>query len=173
MAKDYELKITKTDGHVVRFDGFSKEVRSLSLTLKTFDDLAGALKAYYQKQLEVRESSLRGWNWGQVDFQGSNLAFSVANKVAFEVPLTEVANTSMAAKNEVMIEFAPPDIKNPDGRPVKIKVRLSFFIDSRFRKMSWLKCDSLFQAWQLQTRLQPMMEQRDSRTLLKCPMKCK
>lgn len=72
--------------------------------------------------LEQKEAALRGWNWGQVEFQGSNLAFSVANKPAFEVPLTEVANTSLASKTEVMIEFAPPEVKGPDGRALKIKV---------------------------------------------------
>lgn len=94
------------------------------LTRQAFDDLAGAIKVYYQLTLEQKEPALRGWNWGQVEFQGSNLAFSVANKPAFEVPLTEVANTSLASKTEVMIEFAPPEIKGPDGRALKIKVLL-------------------------------------------------
>jgi structure-specific recognition protein 1 len=93
--------------------------------------LAGAIKVYYQLTLEQKEAALRGWNWGQVDFQGSNLTFSVANKPAFEVPLNEVANTSLASKTEVMIEFAPPEVKGPDGRTLKVKV--GFFVVDRFR----------------------------------------
>jgi structure-specific recognition protein 1 len=60
------------------------------------------------------------------------LAFSVGNKSAFEVPLTEVANSSVASKNEVMVEFAPPEFKGTDGRPVRIKedilVEMRFFV---------------------------------------------
>ena len=71
--------------------------------------------------LEPKEVSTKGWNWGQVDFSGSGLSFIVANKPAFEVPLTEVANATLASKNEVMIEFASQDQTGPDGKPIKNK----------------------------------------------------
>jgi structure-specific recognition protein 1 len=33
-----------------------------------------ALKAFYKKDLETKEPSVKGWNWGKTDFQGkSNL----------------------------------------------------------------------------------------------------
>lgn len=37
---------------------------------------------------------------------GSHLAFLVSNKTAFEVPLDKIANSNMAGKNEVSLEFA-------------------------------------------------------------------
>ena len=37
---------------------------------------------------------------------GSNLAFLVSNKTAFELPLEKISNSNMAGRNEVSLEFA-------------------------------------------------------------------
>lgn len=58
--------------------------------------------------IESKEVSTRGWNWGQTEFQGNNLVFNVGNKVAFDLPLSEVTNTAMPTKNEVTLEIKPP-----------------------------------------------------------------
>ena len=122
VCKDYQLKVFKTDGSVIKFDGFSKEL---------FDSLASVIKSCYSLNLEQKEVSLRGWNWGNTAFQNNQLIFSVGNKTCFEVPLNEVANTSLASKTEVMIEFAPPDL-GPDSEGKRIKedvlVEMRFFV---------------------------------------------
>ncbi|KAJ3088556.1 FACT complex subunit [Quaeritorhiza haematococci] len=108
-ARDYQLGVYFKNGNVVKFDGFQKEV---------YDSLNSICRSYYQLPLEVKELSLRGWNWGSTEFQGTNLSFVVGNKPAFEVPLTEVANTSLANKSEVSVEFAQPAPPPPDpSRP--------------------------------------------------------
>lgn len=122
VCKEYELKVFKTDGSIIRFDGFSRDL---------YDSLASVLKSCYSLNLEQKELSLRGWNWGTTAFQNNQLIFSVSNKTAFEVPLNEVANTSLASKTEVMIEFAPPDL-GPEAQGQKIKedilVEMRFFV---------------------------------------------
>ena len=43
---------------------------------------------------------------------GQDLAFLVSNKTAFELPLTNVANSNIAGRTEVSLEFATPSTKN-------------------------------------------------------------
>jgi len=65
--------------------------------------------------LENREHALRGWNWGKSEFAKAELVFSVQNRPAFEIPYTEIANTNLAGKNEVAIDFSLPDNGNETG----------------------------------------------------------
>ena len=52
---------------------------------------------------------MRGWNWGKADFTKAELAFSVQNRPAFEIPYSEVLNANLAGKNEVAVEFSLPE----------------------------------------------------------------
>lgn len=101
-----------------------------------------ALKSFYKKELEVKEPSVKGWNWGKTDFQGtivvlvecffssslkrltpffyickigSNLTFNVSNKPLFELPLAQAIGANKAGKNEVSINFVDPGQPAPDG----------------------------------------------------------
>jgi structure-specific recognition protein 1 len=62
--------------------------------------------------------------------------FNVQNKLAFEVPLTDIANTSTAGKNDVAIEFVNNAAGSggaevgPDGR--KIRVREDSLVEMHF-----------------------------------------
>ncbi|KAF9350197.1 FACT complex subunit [Mortierella sp. AD094] len=99
-ARNFQLRIQLRDGRIVRFDGFQRD---------DFEKLKDIIKTNYGLQLESKEMSVRGWNWGETDFSNSNLVFSVQNKDMFEIPLNEVTNTSLTAKHEVMIELGGPD----------------------------------------------------------------
>lgn len=66
--------------------------------------------------------ALKGWNWGEVDIKGNMCEFLVGGKDAFELPLSEVSNAVVPAKNEVSIEFAQTE-KNK---------RLDCLVDIRF-----------------------------------------
>jgi len=63
-------------------------------------------KNFYSINLEAKEHSLKGWNWGKAEFGKSELAFNVQNRPAFEVPYSKITNTNLAGKNEVAVEFA-------------------------------------------------------------------
>lgn len=43
----------------------------------------------------------------QTSVSGQDLAFLVSNKTAFELPLSQVANSNIAGRTEVSLEFAP------------------------------------------------------------------
>ena len=77
--------------------------------------------------LETLEFSLRGWNWGNTEFEGSKLSFLVGNRPAFEVPMNQVANVTLPTKNEVSVEFNNPT-SGPDGK----KIRDDMLVEMRF-----------------------------------------
>ncbi|KAG0255749.1 FACT complex subunit [Linnemannia exigua] len=99
-ARNFQLRIQLRDGRIVKFDGFQRD---------DFEKLKDIIKTNYGLQLETKEMSVKGWNWGETDFSNGNLVFSVQNKEMFEIPLNEVTNTSLTAKHEVMIELGGPD----------------------------------------------------------------
>ncbi|CAB4434320.1 unnamed protein product [Rhizophagus irregularis] len=100
VARNYQLRIALKNGNAARFDGFNKDM---------FDAVRDLIRTNYKLQLETKDLSVRGWNWGKTEFQGSQLLFNINNKTAFEVPLSQVANSNLANRNEVNIEFMQPD----------------------------------------------------------------
>ncbi|RDB17790.1 FACT complex subunit POB3 [Hypsizygus marmoreus] len=101
VARNFQLRIglkdEKREYRIEKFDGFMRE---------DHDKLASLMKNHFGKTLETKEISFKGWNWGATDFQGSNLAFLVSDKTAFELPLDQVTNSNMAGRTEVSLEFS-------------------------------------------------------------------
>jgi structure-specific recognition protein 1 len=97
-AKGYELKVvTNHTPSVVQLDGFQ---------LEDGEKISKIFKNWFSVPFEAKEHSLRGWNWGKVEFGKEELAFNVQNRSAFEIPYSEIENTNLAGKNEVAIEFS-------------------------------------------------------------------
>ncbi|KII90788.1 hypothetical protein PLICRDRAFT_545698 [Plicaturopsis crispa FD-325 SS-3] len=99
VARGFQLRVGMKDRRKEHFDGFSRE---------DHDKVAGLLKQHFAVTLEGKEISFKGWNWGVTDFQGQDLAFLVSNKTSFELPLNHVANSNIAGRTEVSLEFANP-----------------------------------------------------------------
>ena len=95
-AKGYEVKMITKEQAVIQMDGFDQE---------DFDRISKAFKIWYGINLESKEHALRGWNWGKAEFGRAELAFNVQNRPAFEIPYSEIANTNLAGKNEIAVEF--------------------------------------------------------------------
>ncbi|KAA1077388.1 FACT complex subunit [Puccinia graminis f. sp. tritici] len=104
VARGYQLRIGLNkdrsdikigDRRRESFDGFRPEDQ---------EKLSNLFKQHFHVTLETKDLSLRGWNWGKMDVQASDLAFLVAGKLAFEVPLGLVHNSSIS-KTEVAVEF--------------------------------------------------------------------
>lgn len=55
----------------------------------------------------------------------SSMEFSIDDKLAFEIPLNEVANAVVSSKNEVTVEFPPND---PSKKKLDSLVEIRFFI---------------------------------------------
>ncbi|KAH0556458.1 FACT complex subunit [Trichoglossum hirsutum] len=98
-SRGFELKVFSRTSGIHQLDGFLQE---------DFERLSKIFKHSYSVNLEHREHALRGWNWGKGDFTKSELAFTVQNKPAFEIPYSEISNTNLAGKNEVAVEFSLP-----------------------------------------------------------------
>ncbi|RUP49022.1 hypothetical protein BC936DRAFT_143450 [Jimgerdemannia flammicorona] len=103
VARNHQLRVTVKDGGVHKFDGFKKE---------DFEDIRDIVKTLYKMPLEPKEMSVKGWNWGKTEFQGSHLLFNVTNREMFELPLTQAIGSNKPGKNEVTINFVDP------GQPV-------------------------------------------------------
>lgn len=58
---------------------------------------------------------------------GQDLAFLVSNKTAFELPLTQVANSNIAGRTEVSLEFATQNKKQSRGAPDEM-VEIRFYV---------------------------------------------
>ncbi|OAX42151.1 SSrecog-domain-containing protein [Rhizopogon vinicolor AM-OR11-026] len=97
VARNFQLRVGLKDRRRETFDGFLRE---------DHDKLAGLLKQHFGVTLEVKDVTFKGWNWGVTDIQGQDLAFLVSNKTAFELPLSQVANSNIAGRTEVSLEFA-------------------------------------------------------------------
>ncbi|KAG9284522.1 hypothetical protein G9A89_014126 [Geosiphon pyriformis] len=124
VARNYQLRIQVKNGDVHKFDGFLKE---------DYETLRELSKVNYRMGLEVKELSIKGWNWGKTDFQGTQLLFNVSNKTMFEIPLSQVANTNLASRNEVSLEFMQPEQMDEDAqrgsaKPVHELVEMRFYI---------------------------------------------
>lgn len=98
-ARGYELKILDRTSRVIQLQGFQQD---------DYERLAKLFKNWYSANLESKEHSLRGWNWGKAEFAKAELMFNVQNRPSFEVPYQEISNTNLAGRNEVSIEFSLP-----------------------------------------------------------------
>lgn len=74
------------------------------ICLQDQDKLAKFFSNTYKKDMLEKELSVKGWNWGRADFNGSTLSFAVGSHPAFEIPLSNVSQCT-TGKNEVTLEF--------------------------------------------------------------------
>lgn len=95
-ARGYEVRIQTKNKGVAQLDGFD---------LEDFNSVKNAFKNNFGITLEIREHSVRGWNWGHVDFERSELVFNVQNKPAFEISYADLSNSNLVGKAEVALEF--------------------------------------------------------------------
>ncbi|KAJ4415753.1 FACT complex subunit [Neurospora sp. IMI 360204] len=105
-ARGYEVKILLRSSGVVQLDGFHQE---------DYERLSKIFKNWYSVNLENKEHSLRGWNWGKAEFSKAELTFNVQNRPAFEIPYSEISNTNLAGRNEIAVEFAANDGGKSNG----------------------------------------------------------
>lgn len=98
VAREYQLRIIMKNGTEFNFDGFSKE---------SFDTLKDYMKDVYGMGLESRDLSLKGHNWGKAQIDSHHLEFAVQGRTMFEIPVQDIGNSTVSAKNEVTIELAP------------------------------------------------------------------
>ncbi|KAJ2726084.1 FACT complex subunit [Coemansia sp. Benny D115] len=119
VARGYGLRIYTKSGTLHKLDGFAAD---------DLDTLRDAVKRlFHGLTLEVRDVSVKGWNWGKTDFEGTTMTFRVDNRPMFDLPMGYVNNTNLANKNEVTVEFQPPR-----GKTLKRKAAADELVEIRF-----------------------------------------
>ncbi|PVU85284.1 hypothetical protein BB559_000185 [Furculomyces boomerangus] len=122
VARGYGIRIFTSSGITHKLDGFERD---------SYDDLKVAISKYFHGlNLETRDISVKGWNWGKTEFEGTTLTFKVENKPMFDIPMETVANTNLAGKNEVSIEFtsAPKPVAGVKRKQVDELVEVRFYV---------------------------------------------
>jgi len=104
----YQLKVKARGGFAYRFNGFRGQDK---------ETVRGFVSETFGLELETRELSYKGWNWGQASIDGGNVSFNVEDKQTLEVPLTDISQAS-AQKNEAVIEFGGDDTALPEDEVV-------------------------------------------------------
>lgn len=94
-ASSQGIRLITKGGNLHRFDG-------LRVTDK--DKIKTYVERTYKLDLEDRDLSLKGFNWGNTQFDGESLSFDIDNATAFEVPLNSVSDCT-SNKNEVIFSF--------------------------------------------------------------------
>ena len=70
---------------------------------------------------EEKPLAISGRNWGDAASEGSSLAFTVGGKHAFDVSISDVLQTQMQGKNEVMLEFHVDDTTGASEKESRIR----------------------------------------------------
>lgn len=105
-GQGFQLRTETKSGKVCVFEGFPAEAAAA---------LTDFFRSNYNLPLSLDEASGKGWNWGKVEVKKSSssnssaeasLNYTVAGRLAFNVPLTNVTNALVASKNELALEFA-------------------------------------------------------------------
>ncbi|KAI5121084.1 hypothetical protein M0805_008597 [Coniferiporia weirii] len=126
VARGFRLRFgLKDKGKRENFEGFMRD---------DHDKLMALLKQHYGIILENKEISFKGWNWGATDFQGQDLAFLVSNKTSFELPLQKVANSNIAGRTEVSLEFASSAASRPSKGAADELVEIRFYVPGTHTK---------------------------------------
>lgn len=102
------------NGNLLRLDNFRED---------DIDKLATAFDEKYKMEVVRSEHALKGWNWGKTEFHGSELAFLVNEKNAFDLPMQYITNANLTGKQEVSVEFELPGEDDADKRDAKKAAR--------------------------------------------------
>lgn len=118
--RGYQLRIQLRDGSLYIFDGFPADA---------LGELSEYAREHWGLTVEERPVSLKGWNWGSIALDGSQLEFhDTEGRLSFDLPLREVTNAVVSGRDEVAIEFAQAEAGTAAGADKKmdtvVEVRL-------------------------------------------------
>lgn len=95
VAEKQGIRLINKDGILNRYFGFKES---------DCDKITKFIKVNYEIDITPKEFSVRGWNWGTANFNGSVLSFDVNNLTAFDLALNNVSQCT-TGRNEVTLEF--------------------------------------------------------------------
>jgi len=115
----YQLKLRAKGGFLYKFNGFRAQDK---------DAVKEYCKTQFDIDLEDAHFSYKGWNWGECAIEGGVLTFKIEDKLAIELPLTDVTQATAQgvqnkAKTDAVIEMADDDTALPEDE-VLVEMRL-------------------------------------------------
>lgn len=100
VAQDHALQIVTKDSRSYDFE---------NLPRTSYDEIHHFSSMNFPVELRQQQSSLKGWNWGQATITDRSMQLVTGeDRIAFEVPISQITNANVTAKNEVAIEVALP-----------------------------------------------------------------
>uniref|UniRef100_A0A452Y5A2 FACT complex subunit SSRP1 n=1 Tax=Aegilops tauschii subsp. strangulata TaxID=200361 RepID=A0A452Y5A2_AEGTS len=100
IPRSYQLSVGTKEGIRYVFKGFREQDVS---------NLTNFIQKNTGTTPEEKQLSVSGHNWGAVDINGNMLSFNVGSKEAFEVSLSDVSQTQLQGKTDVVLEFHVDD----------------------------------------------------------------
>lgn len=95
-ASGQGIRLLMKNDNLHRFDGLRQTDQ---------EKIKQYIGRHYKLELENKDLSLKGFNWGSTQFEGEALSFNIdGSGTAFEIPLTAVSDCS-SNKNEVILSF--------------------------------------------------------------------
>jgi structure-specific recognition protein 1 len=134
-AQNHGIRLVTKSGNLHRFDGMRPTDK---------DKIKAYIERNYDCELEDRELSLKGFNWGNTEFDGESLSLNIDNATALEIPLNSVSDCTFN-KNEVIFSFHHNDdaiVGMTDMRlymPGKGEDAIRAFVDQVLNRASVIK----------------------------------
>ena len=94
-ASSWGVRIITKNGNLHRFDGLRTNDR---------EQIKAYIERNYKLELKDRELSLKGFNWGNTEFDGESLSIDIEDATALEIPLNSVSDCT-SNKNEVIFSM--------------------------------------------------------------------
>ncbi|AOA60332.1 FACT complex subunit [Komagataella phaffii CBS 7435] len=99
--RGWELRVYTRNDKVIMLDGFEQQ---------DFQQLKNEIQRTFNVNLEHKEHSLRGWNWGKTQLTRAELVFNVNNRPAWEIPYSEISNSNLTGRHEISMELNPKTV---------------------------------------------------------------
>ena len=127
LLKAYWIKIAKvnqlklfvkgTTGVVThQLNGFSND---------DFNTIGNWMRHHFSVTLTEHPLCIKGWNWGDFEFDDRNLIFKVDDQESFIIPMSDVAQCFVQNKSEVSLEFHQDDVVTQEADCL---VEMRFFV---------------------------------------------
>ena len=94
-GRNYQIRLYNNENNYKRLHGFLK---------KDIDNIISSIKNILSIDVEQRDVSTKGWNWGKMEFNEKALSFvsTDSTKVNFDLPFNDISQSNVQGRNIVL-----------------------------------------------------------------------
>lgn len=111
-----QLRITKPDGTVVRFDGFKRD---------DVENITALLKSQFNVTIETMQPSATGKNFGDLDLDGDCVSFKIDDKICAEFHTEDIAQVVKQGETVVELQFEERQLQGSNDAQL---MRIQFYV---------------------------------------------